>query len=492
MVSSEDVSKGGKPVADETTPLLVASEAGPTAPSNEQAPQHENNPRNEEDDKPLPKLQIALLCYARLVEPIAFFSIFPFVNQMLEETGDLDEADVGFYSGLIESLFSLTQMLLMIPWGRAADKYGRKPVLVGSLVGVTIATSLFGLSTKIWQMILFRCLAGVFAGTIVTIRSMLSEHSTPRTQARAFSWFAFTNNLGIFLGPLIGGVFANVADQYPRIFGNIQFFKDYPYALPGFIGGFIGLTSVITSALFLTETLTPDRRASNKASPHAMMSTWEIMKYPGVANVIVIYGYTMLLGLAYTAIAPLAWFTSVDLGGFGFSPIRISLFLGLAGISQATWILIAYPPLQHRLGTGGVMRICAYIWPIFFACVPFLNILLKHHHDAVFYTLMSISTIICSGVSMNFTGVQLALNDIAPSPTTLGTLNALALALVSGIRAVAPALFSSLCATGFKKQIFAGYFIWVILVALTLGYIVTIQWLPSKAEGKLNKPADED
>jgi len=37
-----------------------------------------------------------------------------------------------------------------------------------------------------------------------TIRSMLSENSTPKTQARAFSWFAFTSNCGIFVGPLIG------------------------------------------------------------------------------------------------------------------------------------------------------------------------------------------------------------------------------------------------------------------------------------------------
>jgi MFS family permease len=92
----------------------------------------------------------------------------------------------------------------MIPWGRAADRFGRKPVLVGSLAGVSIATALFGFSTHIWQMILFRCFAGVFAGTVVTVRAMISENSTPKTQARAFSWFAFTSNLGIFLGPIIG------------------------------------------------------------------------------------------------------------------------------------------------------------------------------------------------------------------------------------------------------------------------------------------------
>jgi hypothetical protein len=89
---------------DETTPLLVASEAGPTTQSNAEALTHPPAYNEEDDDTPLPKIQIALLCYARLVEPIAFFSIFPFVNKMLWETGSLAEADVGFYTGLIVSL----------------------------------------------------------------------------------------------------------------------------------------------------------------------------------------------------------------------------------------------------------------------------------------------------------------------------------------------------------------------------------------------------
>jgi hypothetical protein len=89
-------------------------------------------------------------------------------------------------------------------------------------------------------------------------------------------------------------------------------------------------------------------------------------------------------------------------------------------------------------------------------------------------------------------GVQLALNDIAPSPTTLGTLNALALTLVSGIRAVAPALFASLYATGARTQIFYGYLAWVVLVVIGLGYTVAVRWLPKKAEGKLKGDGDSE
>jgi hypothetical protein len=180
---------------DETTPLLAASSESPLVQANEESLIEHPSNAPPDDDTPLPWNQLLLLCFARLLEPVAFFSIFPFINQMIKDTGSLDERDVGFYSGLIESLFSLTQMMLMIQWGKASDRFGRKPVLVIALIGMSVSVSLFGFATQIWQMILFRCLAGVFAGTIVTVRAMISEISTPKTQARAFSFFAVCTKL---------------------------------------------------------------------------------------------------------------------------------------------------------------------------------------------------------------------------------------------------------------------------------------------------------
>jgi hypothetical protein len=81
---------------------------------------------------------------------------------------------------------------------------------------------------------------------------MFSEISTPRTQARAFSYFAFAGNIGIFLGPLIGGL-AKPAEQYKSVFGNIQFFKDYPYLFPTMVSGALTMATVITVAMFVNE-----------------------------------------------------------------------------------------------------------------------------------------------------------------------------------------------------------------------------------------------
>lgn len=405
------------------------------------------------------------------------------------------EEDVGFYAGLIESLFSLTQMLVMLFWGKAADRWGRKPVLVTSLLGVAVSTSLFGLSRSIWQMIVLRCLAGVFAGTIVTIRTMIAEHSTPRTQARAFSWFAFTSNIGIFLGPLIGGVLADPAHQYPWAFAGVPFFEAYPYALSSFVVGCLGLTAVVTSAVFIEETLqkskghnagSDDSEAEAGAQPKpAPASTLDLLKAPGVGIVLYNYGHAMLLGFAYTAIVPLFWYTSISNGGFGFSSLQISLSMGLTGLSQAIWLLLVFPPLQHRLGTNGVLRACGAAYPFFMGIMPFMNLILYQDTDAAriaFWVLIPLLLVLGPGVSMAFTGVQLALNDVAPSPAVLGTLNALALTITSGLRAFSPVLFTSLFAVSVKGNLVWGYLVWLILTVIAAGFTVSTRLLPAASE----------
>lgn len=215
--SSADLTKATATIeaADETTPLIGAPETRVISEGNGHAvpPDARDTPESApENDTPMPYAQILVLCYASLAEPVAYFSIFPFINQMIQEESGLKEEDVGFWTGMIESLFSLVQMVLMIFYGRMADRLGRKPILVFSLGGVSLATALFGLSKTLWQMIFFRCLAGVFAGSVLTIRTMLSENTNKKTQGRAFSWYMFARNMGIFLGPLVGMEYLRLLD----------------------------------------------------------------------------------------------------------------------------------------------------------------------------------------------------------------------------------------------------------------------------------------
>jgi hypothetical protein len=73
---------------------------------NEQTPLLSSNPPNGDpqgEDAPIDISQIFLLCFGRMIVAMAYFCIIPFINQMIYDTGDYEETDVGFYAGLIVS-----------------------------------------------------------------------------------------------------------------------------------------------------------------------------------------------------------------------------------------------------------------------------------------------------------------------------------------------------------------------------------------------------
>lgn len=78
-------------------------------------------------------------------------------------------------------------------------------------------------------------------------------------QPRAFSIMPLVWSIGSIFGPAFGGLFAKPAEQFPSLFGNSEFLKAYPFALPNILGSIIFLISVTTGTLFLKETLASKR-----------------------------------------------------------------------------------------------------------------------------------------------------------------------------------------------------------------------------------------
>jgi hypothetical protein len=237
------------------------------------------------------------------------------------------------------------------------------------------------------------------------------------------------------------------------------------------------------------------------------MSTWELLKSPGVSQVMLMYNYIAVMAFTFTAVYPVWLYTPVSLGGLGFSPVLIAAGMGAGGGAQSLWLLLVFPPLHKRVGTGGVLRLCAWVWPFFFIIDPMCNVLLRYGLTVPFWIVFWLNTVFGCGVAMAFSkspdllgsdwcanrclaATQLAVNDIAPSHETFGTLNSIVLATQSGVRAVFPAVSTSIFAIGVKYHIFGGQLIWVLLVLLASGLRPILSYLPEKAQGK--PQTDED
>ena len=121
------------------------------------------------------------------------------------------------------------------------------------------------------------------------------------------------------------------------------------------------------------------------------------------------------------------------------------------------------------------------VYPLYYAVPPLFNALLRLDAPGVrtaFWAMAPAFLAISSGVSMSFTAIQLAVNDVSPTPEVLGTLNAIALTEVSGIRAFSPAVFTSLFAVSAHTQWVWGYFVWVLMALLALAWTAMSRRLP--------------
>lgn len=99
---------------------------------------------------------------------------------------------------------------------------------------------------------------------------------------------------------------------------------------------------------------------------------------------------------------PVFWFTSARLGGWGLTPLEISVFLGFGGLAQALWILIAFPPLQIRFGTKRMLIWTAFGWPIVCTFYPGLSLALKAGWKTFFWATSFPGMFLLSGISMSF------------------------------------------------------------------------------------------
>lgn len=144
------------------------------------------------------------------------------------------------------------------------------------------------------------------------------------------------------------------------------------------------------------------KKVYQKVGAHDGMTTRELLNFPGVARCVYIYCHLSLMSTVYTSVLPVFWFTPIHLGGLGFSPLRISLFMALTGFSQAFWMIVVFPPLHKRIGTVGVLRACAFFWPFLFAFCPVANFLLRMGWERTFWVVYPLSVALGVGVSMAF------------------------------------------------------------------------------------------
>ena len=187
--------------------------------------------------------------------------IFPFVPFLVKDFLDVSRTDIGFYSGILVSIYHFGVLCGSLLWGTLADRWGRRPAVLLSMSSMLVFMLMFGFSQSFAWAVVARFLWGLSSAVVSLAKTILSESSTNATTARVFSFLGVMGGLGRLTGPAVGGLLSQPAQKFSAL--DVPFFRQFPYILPVFVAAFVMLVSLIWGFFKLRETL---HRASSQPS----------------------------------------------------------------------------------------------------------------------------------------------------------------------------------------------------------------------------------
>jgi MFS transporter, DHA1 family, multidrug resistance protein len=157
---------------------------------------------------------------AELLAVAGFSTSMPITPFFLQDLGVTDPMRLKVLAGLAQALPSLTLVIFSPIWGSVADNYGRKPMLLRAMFGGTVVMLLQGIVSAPWQLLLLRSLQGCLTGTVAAATILVASIAPTEEVGYSLGLLQMAIFLGASLGPLFGGVIADLLGRRATFFAT--------------------------------------------------------------------------------------------------------------------------------------------------------------------------------------------------------------------------------------------------------------------------------
>ncbi|MDG1078148.1 MAG: MFS transporter, partial [Planktotalea sp.] len=161
------------------------------------------------------RLPIFFIVATVAIDAMGIGLIMPVMPDLLREVdgGNLSEAAI--WGGILATTFAVMQFLFGPIIGSLSDQYGRKPILVVSLIIMALVYAMSALATSIWVLFIGRILGGISSATHATAAAYMADVSKPDEKAANFGLIGAGFGIGFVLGPVVGGLLAEFGTRAP-------------------------------------------------------------------------------------------------------------------------------------------------------------------------------------------------------------------------------------------------------------------------------------
>jgi MFS family permease len=258
---------------------------------------------------------------------------FPFVAEKL---------GVPHWAGpMVLGLYAIGQFLATPFWGRYSDRYGRRPMLLGSLAGGMVGHLICAFAADPVTLAFGRFWTGLMGGNIPVAMAYASDLSTPETRARTLGRVGASLSLGFIVGPLLGGLLGGADAASATLLW------------PGLAAAGVCLFALVGAWFLLRESLPPEKRATPDGvgeSLSGVAAFRSAISRPVLAQLLCVGFMAYLAMAAFETNFP---FWSGD--RFGWGPREIGLSFTYLAVLVVTAQALLVGPIVKRFGEHRVL-----------------------------------------------------------------------------------------------------------------------------------------
>lgn len=282
------------------------------------------------------RLTLACILITILLDMIGLGIIVPVLPELLEQLTGGGVAQAAVIGGYLTFTYALMQFVFSPVLGNLSDRYGRRPVLLASLLGLTFDYLMMSIAPFVWYLFVGRVIAGIAGAAVATATAYIADITPPRKRTQRFGLIGAAFGLGFIIGPVIGGELGELGPRVP-------FFAAAGLAFANFLFGVFVLPESLPKA---------NRRKFDirRANPFGAMLA--LRQYP---LVLWLLGILLAFSLAAQSIPTVFSYFTVEV--FNFSSSNIGRALGAFGIGFAVCQGFVVGPLVKRMGETPVVII---------------------------------------------------------------------------------------------------------------------------------------
>ncbi|MFM0339231.1 MFS transporter [Paraburkholderia fungorum] len=281
---------------------------------------------------------LAVCVFGSFTTLVSLSMLLPFLPLYVQQLGVHSQASIIQWSGIAFGATFLGTAVTAPVWGRLADRYGRKPMLVRAAIGMAVVMSLIGVAHNVHQLVGLRLLAGLVGG-YSSASTVLVGTQAPRERA---GWALGILSTGALAGNLIGPLVGGFLPGWIGIRGTF------------FAGGAMIAVAALLTIFVVKEDFNPATEAARRPAGHAPASTHRT-NYPVIGALLLT---AMMVLLANMSIEPVI---TVYVGSLGVPSAHLARVAGVVMACSAFGSMLTAArlgALADRVGSWNVIVGC--------------------------------------------------------------------------------------------------------------------------------------